>query len=91
MADEHMSDDELVEPPRVAGGEGPGAAESPPAAADTAPAGRVTAAGPSPPAKRGRTARTQAGWNGTDMLVLLLALAVIAASLLGLSWLFGSP
>jgi len=90
MADEHMRDDESVDPPNVnpfdpsvrAGVEPvpAGGTRRPPA-----PAMPATTA-----ASRARRAQSKSrpGWNATDVLVVLLALAVLALSLLGLFWLF---
>jgi pSer/pThr/pTyr-binding forkhead associated (FHA) protein len=90
MADERMADDEWVEPPRGTSGLGSDDAESHATMRHAAPEGRASGSALPPTAKRRRALKTQAAWNGTDLLVLLLALAVIAASLLGLFWLFGS-
>jgi pSer/pThr/pTyr-binding forkhead associated (FHA) protein len=86
MADEHMDDDEWVQPPAATSARD-GEDDAP---APAKPASHAPETAPAPPAKRRRAAKAQGAWNSTDLLVLLLALAVIAASLLGLFWLFGS-
>ncbi len=83
-ADERMSDDESVAPP-------PGVTVTPPptspAAADAprdAPVTPVPRRRPPPPVKQRR------GWSGADYLVALVAVVVLALSVVGLVWLVGS-
>jgi hypothetical protein len=42
------------------------------------------------PEKAKRAARPKPGWGTTDVVVALIALIVLAASVVGLMWLFGS-
>lgn len=89
MADQHMRDDESIEPPPADDRDAASSEESPESQAG-APA-QVRRAAPVaavPPQRSQRRAPRTHGWNGTDVIVLFLALAVIAASLLGLFWLF---
>jgi len=91
MADEHMRDDESVDPPKVDDGDGSGGVEADAraaAAAKVGPSGSSGAPVAAPPVRRRRAAKGGRGWNGTDVLVVLLALAVLGLSLAGLYWLF---
>lgn len=89
MADEHMRDDESVDPPDV----GPVARPAPAGASPAAdgairPADKGSSIGAVPRRARRAGDKSRHGWNMTDVLVVLLALAVLALSLLGLYWLF---
>jgi pSer/pThr/pTyr-binding forkhead associated (FHA) protein len=86
MADEHMRDDEWIESPPIEARVPSGSEVE----QRTGPRNASPMAAPSPRQAKRRIARTD-GWSGTDVIVLFLALAVIAASLLGLFWLFDTP
>jgi pSer/pThr/pTyr-binding forkhead associated (FHA) protein len=91
MADEHMRDDESVDPPKVEAVDGSASAESeapPPAEAKARPSGGSGAPITAPPVRRSSASKRPGGWNGTDVLVVLLAIAVLGLSLAGLYWLF---
>lgn len=83
--DERMADDDSVEPPNTQVSDAP-----PPsvgqAVASQRGAGPVVER-PKAPVRAAPTPR--AGWTTTDLAVALLAIGVLALSLLGLFWLFG--
>lgn len=81
-ADERMSAEESVDPPRVDSAE----PSAPPsiAAPEPGPAAPVAVV----PARSRPVRRVKRSWNTTDLLVGALALAVLVLSLLGLVWLF---
>jgi pSer/pThr/pTyr-binding forkhead associated (FHA) protein len=90
MADEHMRDDESIDPPKVEaidGSSGTQAPAGPPAEAKPRPSGGAAASIAARPVRRSAN-KGPGGWNGTDVLVVLLALAVLGLSLAGLYWLF---
>ncbi len=85
-ADERMRDEDSVEPPP--------ASASPPAVEDSGEP-MPTELRPAPPIaalpeRAPKRAPSKTGWGTTDLLVALIALVVLAASILGLLWLFGS-
>lgn len=90
--DERLSEDESVDPPRTDGDAGD-ATEAP---EESDALGDLTAADPGAPVApilrraepRAVTRLAARGWTGTDWLVALLALAVLAVSGAGLWWLF---
>jgi pSer/pThr/pTyr-binding forkhead associated (FHA) protein len=90
-ADERMRDDDSVDPP-------PGKSEpdepSPSPPPDPEPRAQAAAERAAPiaqvPRVSDRPATSGKRWSGTDVLVALLAIVVMALSLLGLMWLFRS-
>ena len=93
MADEHMREDESVEPPTVEQSDGATGAAEAQAGASTETRGRASSGGSgapvvAPPVRRKRANQQGRGWNGTDVLVVVLAMAVLGLSLAGLYWLF---
>src|SRR5690606_5331060 len=86
--DERMREDDSVdppladEPPEAAPEEDVGAGEPLPRDARAAPIAAV-------PGRAGATRPEKTGWTSTDWMVALIALFVLAASALGLLWLFG--
>ena len=83
-ADEHMREDDSVDPPRSAPLEETlPAAEPLPEARGGAPIADVPRAAPRP-------VTPKRGWSSTDVAVALLALFVLGLSIVGLVWLFGS-
>lgn len=86
-ADEKMRDDESIDPPNVEGTEEPAAASSPAAELRSrgaaAPIAQV-------PRRDKPVAGQRRGWAMADLIVALIALAVLALSILGLVWLFRS-
>ncbi len=85
-ADEHIPKGEAIDPP--IGSIGPKAKKSDAPSTRAAEPGRGAPIAEIPKAKT-RTVK-RAGWGATDFVVAALALMVLAISLLGLWWLFGS-
>lgn len=86
--DEHMRDDDSVDPPPgVTSLETP-STPPPDALAEAAP--KRTAPIAAVPRVSERPAPAGKSWSGTDVLVALLAVVVMSLSLLGLLWLFKS-
>jgi pSer/pThr/pTyr-binding forkhead associated (FHA) protein len=83
-ADERLRDDESIDPPVV-----DAAAPADPAAAEPSP-NELRPAAPivHVPERARARARPKAGWGTTDLLVALIALVVLATSIVGLLWLF---
>jgi hypothetical protein len=86
-ADERMRDEDSVEPPPVSAP--PPVAEDAGERAEPMP----TELRPAPPIaalpeRATRRAPAKTGWGTTDLLVALIALVVLAASIVGLLWLF---
>jgi pSer/pThr/pTyr-binding forkhead associated (FHA) protein len=82
MADEHMREDESVDPPTVGDVEGASDDAESKAEAGAAPGTRAPAGGGAAAAIVQRPARKSVskrpgGWNGTDVLVALLAIVVL--------------
>jgi pSer/pThr/pTyr-binding forkhead associated (FHA) protein len=88
VADEHIREDEPVAPPDAAEPPAPASSQKAEAYARTEASRQAPIAAP-PKRKRASTPR-RTGWTGTDVLVALLSLAVLAASIAGLLWLFGA-
>jgi pSer/pThr/pTyr-binding forkhead associated (FHA) protein len=83
-ADEHMQEDDSVDPPRSEGASDAAQAPEPVAGQrGGAPIAEV-------PRATVRPRPTKRGWSSTDVAVALLALLVLGLSLVGLVWLFGS-
>lgn len=86
-ADEKMREDESIDPPNVEQPDAPAQEESPGAELRTrggaAPIARV-------PVRDKPAASQRRGWAMADLIVALIALAVLALSILGLVWLFRS-
>lgn len=88
-ADERLTDDESVDPPNLspepsAAGEAAGADESP-----RALEGRADSPIAKVPRRAAPVARSERrGWTLTDVVVALIALAVLVFSIVGLFWLF---
>jgi pSer/pThr/pTyr-binding forkhead associated (FHA) protein len=89
-ADEHLSDDESIDPPRAAE-----PSDAVPASIDeSAPLGAFAVQSPQKSAPieavptRPRRPAPQRSWGFTDVLIALVALVVLAASVVGLMWLF---
>jgi pSer/pThr/pTyr-binding forkhead associated (FHA) protein len=82
-ADEHMAEEDSVDPPT---------AEDPPVDAAAGPASATSQRGGAPvvavPKRVARQARQKPGWGSTDMLVAFVAIAVLTISILGIIWLF---
>jgi len=92
--DEKIRADEPIPPPSASRSESPRASrpDIPRDASDGAPAGAgATDLGGAPIAEVPRASRAPvpktAGWNGTDFVVVLLAIGVLGLSVLGLFWL----
>jgi pSer/pThr/pTyr-binding forkhead associated (FHA) protein len=90
-ADERMQDDDSIDPPR---GVEDGESSAPPAEAEPGspflpPVTRKESPVVARPTRRG-SARRSGAFSGTDLLIALIALGVLAASILGLVWLFRS-
>ncbi len=84
-ADERMSDDESIAPPP-----GVEASSPPPKATDVArEKSRDAPVAPLPRRRAPRPTPRRRGWSSTDYLVALLALTVLALSIIGLMWLVG--
>ncbi|MBN2191692.1 MAG: FHA domain-containing protein [Polyangiaceae bacterium] len=79
-ADERMLEDESVEPP-------PTTADTAPAAAPRSPAEPIANATPPRPPRRAPALARRRGWQWSDTIVSLVALAVLGVSLAGLYWL----
>lgn len=84
-ADEHMRDEDVVEPPL-----GPVSAEFAPALGGRAEREAKEALEKPKPAKPLAAGDSRRGFRLADVLIALLALFVLGLSLLGLSWLFRS-
>jgi pSer/pThr/pTyr-binding forkhead associated (FHA) protein len=88
--DERMRDDDSVEPPSSAAADDPspdtdaGAGE--PIPTELRPASPIARV----PERAQARQQQKAGWGTTDLLVALIALIVLAASVVGILWLFGS-
>jgi len=89
LADEHMREDEDVQPPTGEHGSPPEAAsrhsESPGSAEGSGKARAPRRDGPG----GGRRKAPAPAWGTTDLLVAILALTVLALSIVGTWWLFG--
>lgn len=91
-ADERMRDDDLIDAPNVS--PDPSEAEADAALDDASPlAAELGPRAASPIAQvpertSAKRAHDRRGWNLTDAVVALIAIAVLAVSLLGLLWLF---
>ena len=89
-ADDRMRDDESVDPPDAESTPAP--AEEDDESLDAPPAeSRREAPIAAVPGRRKRREKHKSGWNTTDFLVALLALVVLALSVVGLWWLFHGP
>jgi hypothetical protein len=90
-ADEQIRADEPISPPDAVQAASSGEKAPPSAKAKTAVEAVAPEAGAAPIAevpRRSETAkRAKAGWNSTDFIVVLLALGVLALSVVGLFWL----
>jgi pSer/pThr/pTyr-binding forkhead associated (FHA) protein len=96
-ADEKIRSDESIPPPEAVAAKGPRADSKPPPAGSAPSANpaadsrRAIGMGGAPIAEvpRGQAGalRRRSGWNSTDFIVVLLALGVLALSVLGLYWL----
>jgi pSer/pThr/pTyr-binding forkhead associated (FHA) protein len=91
-ADEKIRADETIPPPEVERSSKAGGASAktssrpgPPDPAARAPEGGAPIA--EVPRRKDSAPRRKSGWNSTDFLVVLLALSVLALSVLGLYWL----
>jgi pSer/pThr/pTyr-binding forkhead associated (FHA) protein len=88
-ADEKIRADEPIPPPDVV--PPPGASEPGPKPTKGAADAGAADAGAAPiaevPRRNDAIKRTKAGWNSTDFIVVLLALGVLALSVVGLFWL----
>ena len=83
--DEHMAEDDSVDPPVTS--------QSPAASSSAPPASAASTRGGAPvvavPKRAKRPVRERkAGWTSTDLLVAAVALVVLAVSVVGLFWLF---
>jgi pSer/pThr/pTyr-binding forkhead associated (FHA) protein len=95
-ADEKIRADESIPPPGPVANNAPAqdrpARISKPSIAPVQGESRQAEAGVAPiaevPKGRGASVRKKSGWNGTDFIVVLLALGVLALSAVGLYWLF---
>ena len=87
-ADERMREDESVAPPAEVDSTTPG----PPQSSQQAPPSETVRQAPiaALPKRQADRPPSSTGWNTTDLLVALLALVVLALSIVGLFWLFGS-
>ncbi|MCC6215635.1 MAG: FHA domain-containing protein [Polyangiaceae bacterium] len=90
-ADERMREDEVVETPE-AQPEATAAPSPPPPIPEAAPASPAgaPAAERAAPRRPASAASRRKGWSKADTIVAVLAIAVLAASLLGLYWLLAS-
>jgi pSer/pThr/pTyr-binding forkhead associated (FHA) protein len=88
VADERMQEDEPIEPP--AGVDSSGHAAAPGDDASTASVATRKAPIAALPKRATTTAASSTGWNISDVLVAMLALLVLALSIIGLFWLFRS-
>ena len=87
-ADERMREDEAVEPPAGLDSQGHAAVGgNDPSTASVASRKAPIAALPK---RKARAVSSNAGWNVSDVLVAMLALLVLALSIVGLVWLFRS-
>ncbi len=86
-ADDCMRDDESVDPPDAESTPAPAEEDNPDLDAAPAESRREAPIAAIPERRRPREKR-KGGWNTTDVLVALLALLVLALSVLGLWWLF---
>jgi pSer/pThr/pTyr-binding forkhead associated (FHA) protein len=84
-ADERMREDDSVDPPATETPPPPSAAPEP-VPTEARPGGPIAAV----PERKRQRAAPKPGWGTTDLLVALIALVVLAASVVGLIWLFGS-
>ena len=90
-ADEHLSDDESIDPPRAAE---PSDALPDAQPEESAPLGLHALQSPQKSApiaavpSRTRKSGPHRGWGVTDLVIAMVALAVLAASVVGLMWLF---
>ena len=81
--DERMPDGEVPDPPAPP----PSPADAPPAAAEATPT--PPPAGAASPQALARKPADTGGWNNVDSAVVLLAIGVLALSVLGAFWLLG--
>ena len=91
-ADEHLSDDESIDPPRAAepsdaAPDGASPEESAPLGSLAVQSSQKSAPIEAVPTRTPRAASNRA-WGLTDVVIALVALAVLAASVVGLMWLF---
>lgn len=87
-ADEHMPEDESIDPPlALEPSDAAPATDTPPIAAPLAQTPQKSAPIAEVPT-RPKPAVQRAGWGMTDFVIALIALAVLAASVIGLMWLF---
>jgi pSer/pThr/pTyr-binding forkhead associated (FHA) protein len=89
-ADERMREEESVEPPAAAAAEIPEISEEAragePLPTELGQAAPIAVL----PERAARPSAAKPGWGTTDLLVAVIALLVLAASIVGLLWLFGS-
>ncbi len=86
-ADEHIPDGESVDPPSAEAAATPTPSESVDAAFDGLAQRRAAAPIGQVPRKGTRPTAPRTGWNGTDLLVALLAVVVLGVSLTAIYWL----
>jgi pSer/pThr/pTyr-binding forkhead associated (FHA) protein len=97
-ADEKIRADEPIPPPEPLPSQAPPVSDKTPSGATKAPSpglypseGAAPDGGTAPiaevPRRPGPTLRKKAGWNSTDFVVVLLAIGVLALSVVGLFWL----
>jgi pSer/pThr/pTyr-binding forkhead associated (FHA) protein len=91
-ADEHLSDDESIDPPRVAQPDGDASEDASLEPSEPLGLHAVQSSQKSAPIEvvptRSRGPSVQRSWGFTDVMIALVALAVLAASVVGLMWLF---
>lgn len=85
-SDEQMQSGDSVDPPNVVAGRPPPETAQGPHGSDGAPLVRVPTRAPESADKQ-----SSGGFKAVDVVVAVVALVVIALSVLGLSWLFRSP